>query len=232
MSILPFKTFRLRSFVRRDSRMTASQKRAYEELGPQMGLRIEAGPLDFQQVFQRDAPRLLEIGFGNGQSLLALAKALPSHDFIGVETHKPGIGTIFLGMQSHQLTNLRIYEGDAIDVVEKCMERASLDGIQIFFPDPWPKRRHHPRRLIQPKFIEVVVEKLKPGGTLHLATDWEDYAKHMMRVLSQEKCLVNLVGVSQFAERSEYRPILTKFEERAKHECRKVWELQFAVASA
>jgi tRNA (guanine-N7-)-methyltransferase len=231
MSTLTSKPFRLRSFVRRDSRRTASQKRAYAGLWPQFGLPMQAGLLDYQQVFHRDAKRFLEIGFGKGESLLALAKTEPNQDFIGVETHKPGIGAICLGIESHQLTNLRIYDGDVIDVLQQCIPPASLHGVQIFFPDPWPKRRHHARRLIQQEVVSLIVEKLKIGGTLHLSTDWEDYARHMMRILSQEKRLVNLAGDDQFAARSIYRPILTKFERRALREGRQVWELQFAVAS-
>jgi tRNA (guanine-N7-)-methyltransferase len=192
-------------------------------------LQVAHGLLNYQQVFNRDVSRFLEIGFGTGQSLLALASAEPSKDFIGVETHKPGIGALFLGIRQHQLTNLRVYDSDVIDVLEKCIPPASLDGVQIFFPDPWPKRRHHARRLIQPDFVRLVVEKLKIGGTLHLATDWDDYATHMMRVLSQENRLVNAFGLNQFAERSVYRPILTKFERRAMREGRQIWELQFAV---
>lgn len=229
----PPKQFRLRSFVRRDSRMTTAKARAQIELWPRFGLGIEDGEegmTDFVWVFGREAPRFLEIGFGSGQSLLALAKAHPDKDFIGVETHQPGIGALFLGIQQGGLTNLRVYYCDVIDVLEKCIPEASLDGVQIFFPDPWPKRRHHPRRLIQPSFVTLVVTKLKMGGTLHLATDWEDYAKHMLQVLSQDEQLINLTGPHQFAVRSPYRPILTKFERRAEREGRNIWELQFARA--
>lgn len=219
--------FRLRSFVRRDGRRTAAQDRAYAELWPHFGLNLDEGIVHFSRIFGREAPRFLEIGFGSGQSLLALAKAHPDKDFIGVETHKPGIGALFLGIQQLALTNLRIYYTDAVDVLQKGIPHESLDGIQLFFPDPWPKRRHHPRRLIQAEFVRCLIEKLKAQGTLHLATDWEDYAKHMMRVLSQEKQLENLAGKDQFSERSCYRPELTKFERRALREGRHIFELQF-----
>lgn len=222
----PPKHFRLRSYVPR-GRRTDAQERAYAELWPQFGLQVEKELIDYQQEFGRHAPRYLEIGFGSGQSLLALAHAQPDSDFIGVETHQPGIGALLMGMQEQQLTNLRIYYSDVIDVLEKCIPKASLDGVQIFFPDPWPKRRHHQRRLIQPEFVKLIVDRLKTGGLLHLATDWDDYAKHMLQVVSLERGLFNLGGEGHFAaERSSQRPIITKFENRAVREGRSIWELQ------
>ena len=223
----PPHSFRIRSFVRRDSRKTIAQERAYTALWPRYGLIVENGLINYAHVFAREAPRFLEIGFGTGQSLLALAKAQPEKDFIGVETHIPGVGALLLGMEHDLLSNIRIYNQDAVDVLEQCIPLASLDGAQLFFPDPWPKRRHHPRRLIQPAFINLIVSKLKLGGMLYLATDWEDYAKHMLRVLSNEQMLENVAGLNQFAQRSPHRPIVTKFERRAEREGRSVWELQF-----
>jgi tRNA (guanine-N7-)-methyltransferase len=220
------KQFRLRSFVRRDGRRTVAQERAYNALWPQFGLQLEQGLIDYSKVFGREGPRFLEIGFGSGHSLLALAKAHPERDYIGVETHKPGIGALFLGIEVDALTNLRVYDCDVIDILQQCIPDASLDGIQIFFPDPWPKRRHHPRRLIQPEFVALAVSKLKQHGVLHLATDWQHYAVHMMQVVSGEPLLENTAGVSQYAGRSPNRPILTKFERRAEREGRQVWELQ------
>lgn len=219
------KSFRLRSYVPR-GRRTDAQERAYIECWPRFGLSVETGYIDYQQVFNRHAPCFLEIGFGSGQSLLALAQAQPDKNFIGVETHQPGIGALLMGVQEHELTNLRIYYSDVLDVLEKCIPKTSLDGVQIFFPDPWPKRRHHQRRLIQPEFIKLVIDKIKSGGILHLATDWEDYAKHMMQVVSQEPKLLNLAGIEQFALRSSQRPVITKFEGRAVREGRNIWELQ------
>lgn len=221
------KQFRLRSYVRRDSRKTAAQKRALIEFWPRFGLDVAAGMLAAEQVFGRIAPCLLEIGFGSGQSLLAAARHYPDKNFIGVETHRPGIAALLLGIEASELTNLRIYHADVIDVLEQCIPAASLSGIQIFFPDPWPKRRHHPRRLIQADFVKLLVAKLQLGGSLHLATDWQDYAMHMLRVLSAEQSLSNLAGKQAFAARSVYRPIITKFERRAQREQRKVWELSF-----
>ncbi len=225
MSVPPNK-FRIRSFVRRDSRLTGAQERAYEELWPRFGLSLERGVIDFARVFDKDTPVLLEIGFGMGQSLLAAAMAYPDKNFIGIETHKPGVGALLLGMQLNNVNNIRIFHTDVIDVLEKCIPDASLSGVQIFFPDPWPKRKHHPRRLIQPDFIKLILRKLKPEAELHLATDWEDYAKHMMKVVSAEAGLVNVAGAGQFAERSCYRPIISKFENRAIREGRKIWELR------
>ncbi|RDI39206.1 tRNA (guanine-N(7)-)-methyltransferase [Aquicella lusitana] len=224
----PPKHFRVRSFVGRNSRITAAQEQAFYECLPLYGLSTESGLLDYDAVFGREAPRFLEIGFGSGHSLLALAKSCPEQDFIGIETHKPGVGALFQGIRQHALTNLRVYHADAVDVLDQCIPDASLEGIQIFFPDPWQKRRHHPRRLIQPELVKKLAAKLKPAGTLHLATDWEDYAIQMMQVLSEEEALFNLAGMHQFAPRSPYRPLVTKFERRALREGRHVRELHFA----
>lgn len=218
--------FRLRSYVPR-GRRTDAQERAHAELWPQFGLTIEDKALDYQQVFAREAGTFLEIGFGSGHSLLALAEAQPDQNFIGVETHQPGIGALLMGMQARQLTNIRIYYGDVIDALEKSIPQNSLDGVQIFFPDPWPKRCHHKRRLIQPEFIKLIVSRLKSGGILHLATDWDDYAQHMRQVVTGESGLTNIAGAGQFsAQRSSQRPIVTKFENRALKEGRSIWELQ------
>jgi tRNA (guanine-N7-)-methyltransferase len=219
---------RVRSFVRRDSRITDAQKEALQECWPQFGLQIEKGFLDFSRVFQREAKRILEIGFGSGVSLLEMAKLHPDQDFVGIETHQPGIGTLLLGMEREQVKNIRIYYADAVEVLGKCIPENSLDVVQIFFPDPWPKRKHHKRRLIQPEFVNLIVSKLKQGGTLHLATDWEHYAMHMMAVLSETKTLINLAGANQFAERSTQRPVVTKFEQRGVRRGHQTWDLQFA----
>lgn len=228
MPTSPPRLFRIRSFVRRDGRRTEAQERARAECWPRLGLQVEDGLIDYPHLFARVAPCYLEIGFGSGESLLASVKARPDCDFIGVETHKPGIGALLLGVQQDGgITNLRIYDADAVDVLEKCIPDASLSGAQLFFPDPWPKRRHHPRRIIQPSFVQLLGKKLKPGASLHLATDWEDYAKHMLTVLSAAEAFVNLAGPYQFADRSPWRPVVTKFERRAVRDGRRVWELQF-----
>lgn len=219
---------RIRSFVRREGRMTDAQEHALETAMPKWGLRLEDGMINYQKIFQREAPCVLEIGFGMGASLIAMAKAHPEQNFIGVETHRPGVGALLVELEKNQLTNLRVYCADAVEVLSKAIPNESLDVIQLFFPDPWQKRKHHKRRLIQPEFVDALASKLKPFGTLHLATDWEDYAMHMMKVLTESPTLVNLAGHQQFAERSSHRPLITKFEKRGQESGRAIWELQFA----
>lgn len=225
MLTAPARQFRLRSFVRRDSRLTAAQGQAFTSFWPQYGLALD-GQFNLMEIFGRPAPCYLEIGFGSGVSLIEAAKANPDKNFIGVETYKPGIGALFIAAHQNALSNLRVCYGDAIDVLEKCIPDGSLNGIQIFFPDPWPKRRHHARRLIQPAFVQKAAAKLAAGGSLHLATDWEDYAVHMLQVVSAEKDLLNAAGNGQFAGRSPLRPVITKFERRAMQEGRGIRDLQ------
>lgn len=220
-------THRFRSFVGRNGRQTVAQVRAYTEGLPIFGLPLQAGMIDFTKSFGTMQPCFIEIGFGLGQSLLALAKENPQWNFIGVETHKPGIGAVLHGIKQYNLNNIRLYHYDVVEVLEQCIPSASLAGVQIFFPDPWPKRRHHPRRLIQTDFVKLVTSKLIRGAQLHLATDWEDYAAQMMKVLSQEEALSNTAGAQQFSSRSIYRPIQTKFEQRAIRAGSNIWELQF-----
>jgi tRNA (guanine-N7-)-methyltransferase len=218
---------RIRSFVRRDGRMTDAQRLALETCWPQYGLDLCDGFINFDEVFKRQARRVIEIGFGSGHSLLAAAMAHPDHDFIGIETHQPGIGTLLHHIQTEQLSNIRVYYADALEVLNQCIPNHSLDIMQIFFPDPWRKRRHHKRRLIQPEFIKLVATKLKSGGELHLATDWEDYALHMMKVLSAAIEFKNAYGQGHYAERSSQRPVVTKFEQRGENVGHKIWELLF-----
>jgi tRNA (guanine-N7-)-methyltransferase len=218
---------RIRSFVRRDGRMTEAQRRVLVELWPSVGLALADGKMESEKVFGNNAPCMLEIGFGSGQSLLEIAREHPEKNFIGIETYQPGIGTLLLGVESFDVKNIRVYYADAVEVIQQCIEPASLDGIQIFFPDPWQKRRHFKRRLIQSEFVNLVTDKLKPNGIFHLATDWEDYAEQMMEVLSASKALTNLAGPGEFASRSSQRPVITKFEQRGHHSGRPIWELQF-----
>ncbi len=221
---------RIRSFVRRDGRMTPAQCRAVEEWLPQYGLVVTPDYVDFTKVFARQAPVVLEIGFGTGHSLLETAIHYPEIDFIGIETHLPGVGSLLGNMALRDVKNIRVYHADAVEVLSQAIPAKSLTGAQIFFPDPWPKRKHIKRRLIQPAFLELLVSKLKLGGWLHLATDWEDYAVQMMQVLSAHPALKNRAGEGCYAERSANRPVITRFEARGKQAGRLIRELDFEVS--
>jgi len=218
---------RVRSFVRRDSRITEAQQRALDSVLPVLGLNLQDGLIDLATVFQRDAKTNLEIGFGSGYSLLEMAKSNPSENFIGIETHLPGVGSLLQGIESAELKNIRIYYADAVEVLQQCIPENSLDVVQIFFPDPWPKRKHHKRRLIQEDFVKLILTRLKPGGMIHLATDWQHYAEQMMDVLSTITELKNVMDSGQYADRSSQRPVMTKFEQRGRLCGRAIWELQF-----
>ncbi|RLQ20921.1 tRNA (guanosine(46)-N7)-methyltransferase TrmB [Seongchinamella sediminis] len=217
---------RIRSYVLRTGRMTPGQERAFEENWARWGLEHGDGALDFDVCFGRPGPRVLEIGFGMGQSLVAMAAAAPEKNFVGIEVHKPGVGRLLHAMAADHVDNIRVYCHDAVEVLEDCIADASLDTVQVFFPDPWHKKRHHKRRLIQPDFVAQLTRKLKPGGILHLATDWENYAEQMMAVLSAAEGLSNQAGPGQFAPRPESRP-LTKFEARGERLGHGVWDLLF-----
>lgn len=224
----PIEFFRhIKSFVRREGRMTEGQRRAIDEGMPQFGLHLQMGKIDIETVFSRQAPCILEIGFGMGHSLLQAAIDSPETDFIGVETHLPGVGSLLAGVMQANIRNLRVYHADAVQVITHCIPDASLAGAQIFFPDPWPKRRHHKRRLIQTGFVTQLTEKLQANGILYLATDWEEYAKHMMHVLSAQHTLENIAGAGQYAERCLHRPVVTRFEKRGKQAGYVIRDLQF-----
>ena len=201
----------IRSFVLRQWRMSPAQVRAYEELMPRLGIEYHSQPLDFSQAFGRQAPLILEIGFGMGETTARIAAAMPHLNFLGLEVHAPGVGALLKLVDEQQLSNLRVVRHDAVEVVQNMIAPASLAGIHIFFPDPWPKARHHKRRLIQGDFVALLAGRLAPGGYLHCATDWEEYAQQMLEVLSADPLLINTaVG---FAAKPDYRP-LTKFEAR------------------
>ena len=224
---------RLRSFVCRNGRRTAGQDRAYQLHWPKIGLKTADGKVDFNKAFPQPANTILEIGFGTGQSLLALAQKSPEINILGVETHLPGIGAVCLGVEQHQLTNIRLYNEDVIDVLNLSIPEHSLHAVSIFFPDPWQKRRHHARRLVQVEFLQLLLTKLTDTGEIHLATDWDDYAKHMLQVVNSMPELNNLAGHNQFSvERSPLRPITTKFEARAIREGRKIYDLQLNMVRA
>lgn len=218
---------RIRSYVIRAGRMTEVQRRSLDERWADWGLEYDHTTLSYDTVFGRAGPRVLEIGFGMGQSLVAMAEASPATNFIGIEVHKPGVGKLLHTMVERDVDNIRVYCHDAVEVLQDCIPDSSLDTVQIFFPDPWHKKRHKKRRLIQPPFVEQLIQKLKSGGILHLATDWENYAQQMMEVLSAAEGLSNTCGVGQFAPRPEHRP-LTKFELRGERLGHGVWDLVFS----
>ena len=222
----PDKRRPIRSYVLRTGRMTPGQQRAVDENWQRWGLEHTDGPQDFEAMFGRPGPTVLEIGFGMGQSLVDMAQAAPETNFIGIEVHKPGVGKLLHSMVERDVDNIRVYCHDAVEVLRDCIADASLDTIQIFFPDPWHKKRHNKRRLIQPPFVAQLLARLKPGGTLHLATDWEHYARQMMEVLSATDGLSNTCGAGRFAPRPEHRP-LTKFELRGERLGHGVWDLIF-----
>lgn len=218
---------KIRSFVRREGRTTKTQKTALETLWPTYGLSVTGkAPLNFLETFQREAPVTLEIGFGDGLSLLQMAIDAPEKDFIGIEVYKTGVGNLLSAIEKSDVRNIRVFCADAVEVLEHKILDNSLDTVQIFFADPWPKSRHHKRRLIQSNFIELLVKKLKKGATLHLATDWMDYAYHMMSVISESKAFLNLAGEQAFSKRPSFRP-MTKYEQRGLRLGHQTWDLIF-----
>lgn len=203
----------IRSFVLRQGRITRGQRAAFTKLMPRYGLNPAHGPFDFISLFGREARRTLEIGFGNGEALVALAHAHPEEDFLGVEVHRPGVGRLLLALDTEKLTNVRVVCADAVEVLQRCVPDASLDAVLLFFPDPWPKKRHHKRRLVQKEFIALLAQKLKSGGRLQLATDWPDYAAQMLAVLDSSPAFSNCAADGGYARRPAQRPP-TKFERR------------------
>lgn len=203
----------IRSFVLRAGRMTDAQQRAFDREWRRWGLDYAAEVLDLDAIFGPDTPRVLEIGFGMGQSLADMAAASPETGFIGIEVHRPGVGRLLHLLAEQGLGNVRVFCHDAVEVLRDCIAVEALDAVQIFFPDPWHKKRHHKRRLIQPDFVDLVVSRLRPGGRLHLATDWEPYAEQMLEVLSDNPLLQNTAENGGFVPRPESRP-LTRFEQR------------------
>lgn len=214
----------IRSFVLRQGRFSNAQRRYHEAMMARIGIPYAASPLDFDAVFGRPAPRILEIGFGMGESSAAIAKAHPQNDYLGVEVHTPGVGSLCKLIAEEGLSNLRIIQHDAVAVLRDMIPEGSLDGLHIFFPDPWPKARHHKRRLIQAPLVALLASRLKAGAYLHLATDWENYAEQMLAVLSAEASLRNTAQA--YAPRPAYRP-LTRFEQRGLRLGHGVWDLVF-----
>ncbi len=216
----------IRSFVVRGGRLTASQQEALDHWWPLYGIDDTHARIDPMVLFGRHAPLTLEIGFGMGQSLVEQAELHPERDFIGIEVHRPGVGKLLREIHERDLHNLRVYCHDATEILDRCVPERSLDTVQVFFPDPWHKKKHHKRRLIQPAFVRQLTTRLKPGGLLHLATDWTHYAEHMMEVLSAEPTLENTAGAGQYAHDTG-RPE-TKFERRGERLGHPVFDLVFA----
>ena len=213
---------RIRSFVTRAGRVSTGQRRAMDELGPRFVMPYTAEQPDWETVFGRRAPRILEIGFGMGATTAEIASHRTDDDFLGVEVHEPGVGALLKLMGDQNLSNIRIIQHDAVEVLENMIAPASLDGVHIFFPDPWHKARHHKRRLIQPKFVALLVSRMKPGAYIHCATDWQNYAEQMLEVLGAEPALENTAD--GYAPRPDYRPV-TKFEKRGLRLGHGVWDL-------
>lgn len=216
---------KIRSFVRREGRLTAGQQRALQDLWPRYGLETQS-LLNLDDIFDRSAPRTLEIGFGNGDALLAMATSQPQTDFIGIEVHRPGVGRLLRELEQRALTNVRVVREDAVPILENSLPDDSLDRLLLFFPDPWHKKRHHKRRIVQAAFIELLARKIASGGILHMATDWEDYAEHMLDVMGLSPAFRNCAGAGNYSPKPDYRPT-TRFEQRGQRLGHGVWDLVF-----
>jgi tRNA (guanine-N7-)-methyltransferase len=214
----------IRSFVLRQGHLSPAQQRAVDTLMPRYGIPYENKLLNLDQAFGRSAPKILEIGFGMGDSTATIAQAHPENDYLCLEVHTPGVGNLLKLIEAQQISNIRIVQHDAVEVLRDMIADASFDGVHIFFPDPWHKARHNKRRLIQSPFIAKLVQKIKPGGYIHAATDWQDYAEQILRVFGEEILLENTAA--DYAPRPEYRP-LTKFEKRGINLGHGVWDLVF-----
>ncbi len=221
-----YKKKSIRSYVIRAGRITEGQKNAFDRSWVEYGVSLFDGPFDACQAFGRTAPRVLEIGFGMGDSLLAMAQAEPDKDFIGIEVHPPGVGRLINNAHKLALPNLRVYMADAIDVLDDCIADDSIDRFQLFFPDPWHKKKHNKRRIVQPEFVQRMRKKLKIGGVFHMATDWHPYAEHMMEVMTTAEDYSNQAGEYFYSPRPSHRPI-TKFEKRGERLGHGVWDLLF-----
>ena len=217
---------KVKSFVLREGRLTNGQAAALEKYWPSMGLDYSPEPINMAEVFGREAPVTLEIGFGMGKSLVEMAKNAPERNFIGIEVHRPGVGACLMDAGELELTNLRVYQHDGVEVMADSIGDESLDCVQLFFPDPWHKKRHHKRRIVQPEFVESIRRHLKIGGVFHMATDWENYAEHMLEVMTNAPGFVNTSTNGDYVPRPDSRP-LTKFEQRGHRLGHGVWDLIF-----
>jgi tRNA (guanine-N7-)-methyltransferase len=216
----------IRSFVVRAGRMTVAQQRAWRELWPAWGIERGDAPLDFAALFGREAPVTLEIGFGNGDALVALASMHPERNYVGLEVHPPGVGHLLLQCEAARIGNVRVACDDAVEVLTRRVPAASLDEVLLYFPDPWPKKRHHKRRIVQPGFVALVADRLAPGGVLRMATDWQPYAEHMLAVAGACAALRNESATGAYVDRPDSRPV-TRFERRGQRLGHGVWDLAF-----
>ncbi|MGB8636420.1 MAG: tRNA (guanosine(46)-N7)-methyltransferase TrmB [Rhodanobacteraceae bacterium] len=203
----------VRSYVLREGRITPAQQRAFDAHWSRYGVDFAGEARDLDGLFGRSAPHVLEIGFGNGEALAWAAQHYPDRDHIGIEVHRPGVGRLMNALAAADVGNARIYRHDAVEVIEQEIPPASLDEVRIWFPDPWPKKRHHKRRLVQPAFVDLLARRMRPGGLLHLATDWQEYAEHMLDVMQAAPGWCNRAGAGNYSERPEWR-IQTHFERR------------------
>lgn len=215
---------RIKSFVVRAGRMTELQRETYARHYDEKGLTLEMGMLDYAKVFGNDNPVVLEIGFGMGKSLVEMCQANPNLNYIGIEVHTPGVARLLRDAEDFGVENLRVFECDAIEVLDQCIPDGSLQTMQLYFPDPWHKKRHNKRRIVQPKFAQDIRQKLKIGGTFHMATDWEPYAEHMLEVMEVAEGYENTAGEGNYHPRPDFRP-LTKFENRGEKLGHGVWDL-------
>ena len=214
----------IRSFVLRQGRVSNAQQRAHETLLPKFGIPYAPGLIDLDHMFGRRAPKILEIGFGMGETTAAIAALHPENDYLGIEVHTPGVGSLLKTIEEEGLTNVRIVQHDAVEVLCHMIGHGTFDGVHVFFPDPWPKKRHHKRRLLQPAFVALLVERMKPGAYLHVATDWQEYAEYVLAVLKNNPLLENTA--MDYAPRPAYRP-QTKFETRGLKLGHGVWDVIF-----
>lgn len=229
-SVEPIKKRTIRSFVVRGGRMTEGQQKNYEVNWDFYGLELADGRIDYKTIFGRESDVVIEVGFGMGASLAEMAKNAPEKDFIGIEVHPPGVAKLMMLAKEEGITNLRVYCDDAIEVMANCLPEKSASAFQLFFPDPWHKKKHNKRRIVQAVFAEQVANVLKPGGYFHMATDWQPYAEHMMEVMEQQTFYENAAGKGVYYPRPETRP-LTKFEQRGEKLGHGVWDLIYKKVS-
>jgi len=215
---------KIRSFVRREGRLTHGQQDALEHLWPIYGIEGDSQSIDFKKLFGNNHPVILEIGFGNGESLAHMAEAMPENNFIGIEVHRPGVGHLLKLIEEKGLTNLRLMSDDAVDILTRQIPVSSLSGVQLFFPDPWHKKKHHKRRIVQAEFVRILASRLLSGGFFHMATDWQDYAVHMLEVMDASSEFENCSESEDYVPRPGHRPI-TKFERRGHRLGHGTWDL-------